>query len=338
MPPQPPVPPPAATPIGLARDRNAQATGAAGAPARPSWLPESLFPFRSRFLDLDGARIHFVDEGSGPLLLFLHAVPTWSFYYRRLIAALRGRFRCVALDLPGFGLSAALPDQRFTAPAMSRVVERFVEALDLQAITLVVHDSGGPIGFGVAARRPERFRALVISDTFGWPLGEFPKVARFIRFAGGPPISWLQAAVNFLPWITARMLPLSAAERRAYTAPQATPEARRQALSLLASLASAETDGYMRDVERALATTLSALPVLLMFGERDPARLEGFQHRFERLFPEARSLVIPGARHFPHEESPAAMIAAIEAWWDAGVATASGGGGVGGAMARAIPG
>jgi haloalkane dehalogenase len=81
---------------------------------RPSWLDERLFPFRSRFLDLDGCRVHYVDEGEGAPLLLLHGNPTWSFLYRDIIGGLRNRFRCVALDYPGFGLSGAREGYGYT--------------------------------------------------------------------------------------------------------------------------------------------------------------------------------------------------------------------------------
>src|SRR6266849_6624478 len=112
---------------------------------RPAWLPPELFPFESRFVDVDGARVHYVDEGNGPVLLFLHGAPNWSFFYRQFVSALRDDFRCVALDFPGFGLSASDARYPTTMLDLARVVERFVEALQLHDIILVVGDAGGPI-------------------------------------------------------------------------------------------------------------------------------------------------------------------------------------------------
>lgn len=76
---------------------------------RPAWVSDELFPFESRFVELDGNVVHYVDEGSGPTLLFLHGNPTWSFEYRDVIRFLRDGFRCVAVDYPGFGLSSPTP-------------------------------------------------------------------------------------------------------------------------------------------------------------------------------------------------------------------------------------
>src|ERR1051325_10253559 len=111
---------------------------------RPAWLTSELFPFQSLFVDVDGARVHYVDEGSGPVLLFLHGAPNWSFFYRQFISGLRHDFRCVALDFPGFGLSPSEARYPPAMPALSRLVERFIEKLELRDIILVVGDAGGP--------------------------------------------------------------------------------------------------------------------------------------------------------------------------------------------------
>ncbi|MDQ4093086.1 MAG: alpha/beta fold hydrolase, partial [Actinomycetota bacterium] len=81
---------------------------------RPGWVDEELFPFESRFAELDGHLVHYVDEGSGPIMLMLHGNPTWSFVYRDVIRSLRSRFRCIALDYPGFGLSEAAAGYRYS--------------------------------------------------------------------------------------------------------------------------------------------------------------------------------------------------------------------------------
>lgn len=132
---------------------------------RPAWVSDQLFPFESRFLDVNGAQVHYIDEGVGPVFLGLHGNPTWSFLYRHIVQGLRDRFRCVALDYPGFGLSAAPAGYRYTVAEHARVVEGFVAHLGLRQVTLMVQDWGGPIGFWVATRHPEWFRAFVIGNT-----------------------------------------------------------------------------------------------------------------------------------------------------------------------------
>ena len=105
---------------------------------RPTWIPERLYPFASRFAEAEGARVHYADEGEGPPLLLLHGNPTWSFLYRDVIRGLSDRFRCIAVDLPGFGLSQAPPGYGFTPAEHARVLEALVERLDLAGVTMMV--------------------------------------------------------------------------------------------------------------------------------------------------------------------------------------------------------
>ena len=130
-----------------------------------------LFPFESRFLSLrSGARVHYVDEGEGPVLLFLHGNPTWSFLYRKIIKNLASSFRCIALDYPGFGLSSTPTGRSFAPEEHAAVVAELVEHLALRNITVMVQDWGGPIGFQFAIAHPGRLSGFIIGNTWAWPL------------------------------------------------------------------------------------------------------------------------------------------------------------------------
>jgi haloalkane dehalogenase len=285
---------------------------------RPSWLDDRLYPFESRYVEIDGSRVHYVDEGTGPTLLFLHPGPAWSFIYRNFIIGLRDRFRCVALDYPGFGLSTAQEGYGYTLAEHSKIVEKFIQRLELSEITMMVHDSGGPIGLSVAIRRPDLFKAFVLTDTFGWALSDHnPSVARMLKFVSGPVFGFFNQTFNLLPWIVAtfgaRRRKLSKEERAAYTKAFPTRASRRRIQTLFRDLY-AEED-YMREVEQGLTQHLKDLPVLLMYGENDAAVRAGFMSRFEGIFPYHRSVLIRGEQHFPHEGAPEEMVAAIEDWW-----------------------
>jgi len=106
---------------------------------RPAWVDETLFPFESHFAQINGAQVHYIDEGQGPVFLGLHGNPTWSFLYRHIVSALKDRFRCIALDYPGFGLSEAPPGYKYTADEHSSVVEGFVNVLGLDSQYVYVH-------------------------------------------------------------------------------------------------------------------------------------------------------------------------------------------------------
>ena len=165
-------------------------------PELPPWVPRELYPFESRFIEVGGARLHYVDEGNGPPLLLLHGNPTWSFLYREIIRGLRDRFRCIAPDYPGFGLSVPPVGYGFTAAEHAAVIERFVSELDLTGVTMMVQDWGGPIGFATATRNPERFAAFVIGNTWAWPKSD-PGTQVFSRLLGGPIGGYLILQRNF---------------------------------------------------------------------------------------------------------------------------------------------
>lgn len=191
--------------------------------SRPAWVDDHLFPYESNFADIGGHTVHYVDEGDGPVLLMLHGNPSWSFLYRDMIAALRGQFRCVALDYPGFGLSSAAAGYRFTAAEHADVVETFVEHLDLTGVTPVLQDWGGPIGIAAAARHPDRYRAVVVGNTWAWPKSNDRVATVFSAVLGGPVGRYLIERRNLF---ASQLVPrghtrrtLTAHEMLHYTAP-----------------------------------------------------------------------------------------------------------------------
>lgn len=126
------------------------------------------YPFRPHYRDWQGLRMHYVDEGEGRPVLLLHGEPTWSYLYRKMIPPLvAAGYRCVAPDYIGFGKSDKVTDDAwYTIERHVQSVRWLIETLDLEAITLVVHDWGGPIGLRQAVDLPERFDRLVILNTW----------------------------------------------------------------------------------------------------------------------------------------------------------------------------
>ncbi len=126
---------------------------------------QTEYPFASHFLDLDGVRYHYVDEGTGPVLLFVHGNPTWSFAWRNLIKTFSPDYRVIAVDHVGCGLSDKPQDYPYVREQHVANLRRLVETLDLQNVTLLAHDWGGAIGMGVAGQIPERFSRFVLFNT-----------------------------------------------------------------------------------------------------------------------------------------------------------------------------
>ena len=131
------------------------------------WRP--LYPFCSRYVDLAGARMHYIDEGPGEPLLFVHGNPTWSFYWRNLILGLRGSHRCLAVDHVGCGLSDKPQRYEYTLARRIDDLARLVEELDMMGVTLLAHDWGGAIGLGTVLRMRERFSRIVLFNTGAFP-------------------------------------------------------------------------------------------------------------------------------------------------------------------------
>lgn len=280
--------------------------------ARPSWLPESSWPFPLRRADILGHRLHYTDAGAGPVLLFVHA-GMWSFVWRDVIADLSKDFRCVALDFPGSGLSEAAPGYRVSIGAHAEVLAAFVTHLGLDELTLVVHDLGAVIGLDVAARRPELVRALVIAQGFGWwPRQRILRGA--LRLMGGATMRTLNHTTNVINRLTATTLGvgrhLGTADRRAFLGPTRTRRRRRPFHDLMRDARRGRQ--RLDTIETALRGRLRDRPVLTIFGERnDPFH---FQRTWRELYPNARQIVVAKGNHFPMTDDPTLFATAVRDW------------------------
>jgi haloalkane dehalogenase len=281
---------------------------------RPAWVPQDLYPFESRFAQIDGSSLHYVDEGDGPPLLMLHGNPTWSFLYRDVIKGLRDRYRCIAPDHLGFGLSRAGAGFGFTAAEHAGVLERLIEQLDLRDVTMMVQDWGGPIGFGVATRQSERFSAFVIGNTWAWPKSDLGTQI-FSRLLGGPIGGYLILRRNFfvekiVPGnVKRRALPEAVMD--AYRGPFPTPQARRSVHVLPREILHSRP--FLAEIERGLPR-LRDRPALIVWPTRDPAFRAPERHRWEEAFPAHRTLLLEGAGHYIQEDAAAEIVEAIRDW------------------------
>lgn len=282
---------------------------------RPAWVDDGLFPFESRFVDIDGHTVHYVDEGSGRPLLFLHGNPTWSFLWRDVIRALRDDFRCIALDYPGFGLSTPKLGYRYLPDEHADVVTGFVDALGLNGVTLVGQDWGGPIGLAAALRRPGVFEGLVLANTWAWPVNGDLYFEAFSRVGGGPPIRFLVRRFNllvnaFIPTGHRRRKP-TAAEMTHYRRALDTPE-RRQASAVLPGQITASR-AFFAEVEAGLAD-LAQLPTLIVWGDADIAFRPRERERLEATFTDHKTVIVEGAGTYVESDAPEEFVAAIRSW------------------------
>ncbi|MHB8691172.1 MAG: alpha/beta fold hydrolase [Solirubrobacteraceae bacterium] len=281
---------------------------------RPAWIPEDLYPFESRYADLDRATVHYVDEGSGPPLLLLHGNPTWSFLYRDIILGLRDSFRCIAPDHPGFGLSRAKPGYGYTPAEHAAVLEQLLQTLDLNDVTMMVQDWGGPIGFAAATRHPERFSRFVIGNTWSWPKSDVGTQI-FSRTLGGPLGRYLILQRNFF---VERILPgnvklrkLSPTVMDAYRGPFPTPESRIPLHVFPREILGSRP--FLAEIENGLPA-LRDRPALIVWPTKDIAFRGPERDRWEATFPNHRTVVLDGAGHYIQEDAADEIVAAIRSW------------------------
>jgi haloalkane dehalogenase len=264
-------------------------------------LPD--FPFAPHFLDQDGLRMHYLDEGEGDPVLCLHGEPTWSFLYRKMIPGLSAVARVVAPDYFGFGRSDKPTDSGwYSFDRHCASIVRLVEELDLQRVTVVVQDWGGPIGLRLAVEQPERVARLVILNT-GIGGGRAPSETwlRFrdvVRAAGG----------DFQP---GRLIRTSAVRGladdvlAAYDAPFPTPESKAGALAFPEHVPT-EPDhpntAPLMAIREALASWKK--PVLVVFGDSDPIFAPSVAERIAEWIPGAAPAeLVANAGHFVQEDA-----------------------------------
>jgi haloalkane dehalogenase len=272
-------------------------------------MPLPDYPFEPHWLDVEGQRLHYVDEGEGDPVLLLHGEPTWSFLWRKIIPELPGRV--VAPDLIGFGRSDK--PERIGWYSYDRHVSsivRLVEQLDLRRLTLVVHDWGGPIGLRVAVEHEERFERLVILNTGigggSAPSGQWLRFRTVMRELGG--------AIDIGRLVEAGTAQgLSDVTRAAYDAPFPTPESKAGALAF-PELVPAEPEhpntAPMNRIRDALR--LWQKPALVVWGAEDTILPAAIADAFVELIPGARGpVLIAGASHFLQEDRPREVADAI---------------------------
>jgi len=269
--------------------------------------------------DLDGLRMHYVDESAGPEggspILLLHGEPTWAYLYRKMIPGLMSSGRVIAPDYIGFGRSDKVTEMDwYTYDRHVDSIKQLIEHLDLRDITLCVHDWGGPIGLRVAVEEEERFARLVILNT-----------AVFRPRPGKPPnqafLQWRDFALRnpdlpvgfIIEGATAT--DLDEAVIAGYEAPFVTPKSKAGAAAFPAIVPLSVDDPGASE----MAATSDALmkwekPALVAFSDADPLFKSRVGEALSERIPGARFAVVEGASHFLQEdkgEAIAEMVAAF---------------------------
>ncbi len=262
------------------------------------------FPFQPHYLNMDGLRIHYLDEGEGQIILCLHGEPSWSYLYRKMIPILSSQHRVLAMDFVGFGRSDKFTERsEYSFQMHHDTIINFIRALELEQITLVVQDWGGLLGLTVASEMPELFARLVIMNT-GLPTGDEPMGKGFMR--------WREFASNSPDLPVGLVIQNGTAERAlkqeivaAYESPfpDVSYKAGAMIFPLLVPLSPDDPGAAeMRKAKEVFSRWQK--PVLVMFSDKDPIT-RGGDLFFRSLLPSAKDqpeIVIHDAGHFLQED------------------------------------
>jgi pimeloyl-ACP methyl ester carboxylesterase len=299
----------------------------------PDWINKELYPFKPHFMAIENHRIHYIDEGTGTTLLFVHGTPEWSFGFRDLIKNLRSKFRCVAIDMLGFGLSDkpavrsfAPPlsfsargretgpnDADYTCAAHARRLTKFIEQLGLKNFNVVANDFGGSISMSYVLDHQDNVNRIILFNTW------MRSLKNDKHYSGPAKVlkSWLgkflylnmNTPVNvIMPKAYGDKKKLSAEAHRHYKA--ALPRGKRMAAYAFALELSDANDWWQELWER--VQTISADRFLFFWGMKDefipPFELENWKSKL----PGSRYILFNDAGHFVQEEKPEEMSKAIE--------------------------
>lgn len=278
---------------------------------RPAWLDEGEYPFASHYFSTPHGEMHYVDEGAGDPIVFVPGNPSWSFEARNVIKALSKEFRCIAADNLGFGLSDKPQDFAYTPPAHAKNLEAFLDSLQLERITFVVGDWGGPIGLSYALRHPEKTKAILITNTFLWSVENDWYYQGFSKFMGGPIGRWLIRNRNFFAQGVMTMAygdksKLTPAIHRHYLS---TDPAERKGHWVFPGQIIGASDWLASLWEQRPA--LNGKVAFIVWGGKDIAFREKELQTWMKEFPQARVLRFPQSGHYLLEENPLEVAEAL---------------------------
>ncbi|MEI6282378.1 MAG: alpha/beta fold hydrolase, partial [Alphaproteobacteria bacterium] len=275
----------------------------------PGWL-RALYPFAPRsFTTPHGVRMSYLDEGprATEAVLMLHGNPTWSFYYRRLVSAVAPGLRCIVPDHVGMGLSDKPQDYPYTLVARIDDVAALIASLGLTKIHLVVHDWGGAIGFGFAARHPGVIGRLVVLNTAAFPSPHIPARIALCKtkFPGTAIVRGLNGFAGPATWMSMSRRRLTAGEQRGFLFPYRSWADR------------VAVDAFVKDIPMdirhaswpALEMTAGGLkyfsdrPALIVWGGKDFCFHDWYFAEWKRRLPQATAHYLTDAGHYVLEDA-----------------------------------
>ncbi len=278
------------------------------------------YPFESHYAEIDGHQYHYIDEGEGEVLLFVHGNPSWSFAWRNLVKDFSKSYRCIAVDHIGCGMSDKPQDYPYRLENHISNLMALVEKLGLRNVTLLAHDWGGAIGMGTAGRMADRFSRFVLFNTAAFRSKRIPlriavcRIPVFGKIAIQGFNGFAGAAVHMA--VANKMKP---AVKAGYLAPYDSWANRIathrfvQDIPLAASHPSYQT---LVGVEEGLSQFIDH-PMLFLWGSQDWCFTTDFLREFQKRFPNANAVEYPGASHYVFEDATADISAQVNTFLNA---------------------
>ena len=269
-----------------------------------NWLNTNEYPFKHHYFKVNDTTMHYVDEGEGAVLLFVHGTPSWSFEFRNVIKFLSKKYRCIAIDHIGFGLSEKPAKYDYTVQNHTASLLKLITHLQLNQFTMLVHDFGGIIGLAAAEQIPEKIKGLVILNTWCRSIQDEPEYKKMKMILGSPLMPLLYRYLNFsakyiLPAAFGERSRLTPEIHQHFLRPFSKASERNGTIAFAKSLL--RDQDYYASVGKKLSI-LKDKPVLIIWGMKDEFITEKHLLWVQEQFPGSKVVRYDDAGHFVLEE------------------------------------
>ncbi|HRF77003.1 MAG TPA: alpha/beta fold hydrolase [Chitinophagales bacterium] len=269
-----------------------------------NWLNTNEYPFKHHYFNVNDTTMHYVDEGEGEVILFVHGTPSWSFEFRNVIKFLSKKYRCIALDHIGFGLSEKPAKYDYTVQNHTASLLKLITHLQLNQFTMLVHDFGGIIGLAAAEQIPEKIKRLIILNTWCRSIQDEPEYKKMKVILGSPLMPLLYRYLNFsakyiLPAAFGERSRLTPEIHQHFLRPFSKASERNGTIAFAKSLL--RDQDYYASIGKKL-TILKDKPVLIIWGMKDEFITEKHLLWMQEQFPGSKVVRYDDAGHFVLEE------------------------------------
>lgn len=276
----------------------------------PKWLNRKEYPFKSHYFSLPVGKMHYTDEGQGKPIVMVHGNPGWSFEFRKIISEMSKTNRCIAPDHIGFGLSDKPNDFDYLPSSQATNFEQFMDSLNLNDITMIVNDWGGPIGLSYAIKHPGKIKKLIIFNSWLWSVENEPHFQKFSNMMGGAIGKWMIKNFNIFSKVVVKQAvgdkkKLKKEIHRHYYKHLETRKDRKGCYTFPKQIIGSSTwlDSLWQQREK-----INSIPSTFIWGMKDIAFREQELNYWIEHWHGAKVIKLPEAGHYPQEESPDEVI------------------------------